>query len=88
MVKLAAQFPRLVEAAAVAREPHRIAFFLEEMAAGFHAYWNIGNEKHDKRFIMIHDGTLTQARLFLARQIGQVLSNGLALLGVAAVEEM
>ena len=88
LIKQAAQFPRLVEAAAVAREPHRIAFFLEDLAAAFHSYWNVGNDRPDKRFIVAQDGTLTGARLFLAQQIGQVVRNGLALLGVAAVEEM
>jgi len=88
LVKLAAQFPRLVEAAAQAREPHRIAFFLGDLAAGFHSYWNLGNDRPDKRFIVSDNETLTSARLFLGAQIGQVLRNGLAILGVAAVEEM
>jgi len=88
LVKLAAQFPRLVEAAAVAREPHRVAFFLHDLAAAFHAYWNLGNDRPDKRFIVASDESLTGARLFLARQIGQLLRNGLAILGVEAVEEL
>lgn len=88
LVKLAAQFPRLVEAAAAAREPHRIAFFLHDLAAAFHAYWNLGNDRPDKRFIVSENETLTGARLFLGLQIGQVIRNGLAILGVAAVEEM
>ena len=88
LVRHAAQFPRLVEAAAVAREPHRIAFFLHELAASFHSYWNVGNDRPDKRFIVAQDPVLTGARLFLARQIGQIVRNGLALLGVEAVEEM
>ena len=88
LVKLAAQFPRIVEAAAAAREPHRIAFFLGDMAAAFHGYWNLGNDRVEKRFINAEDGNLTSARLFLAAQIGQIVRNGLALLGVEAVEEM
>ena len=88
LVKLAAQFPRAVEAAAAAREPHRIAFYLYDLAAAFHAYWNLGNDAPDKRFIVTQDPALTGARLFLAIQIGQVIRNGLALLGVEAVEEM
>jgi arginyl-tRNA synthetase len=88
LVKLAAQFPRLVEAAAAAREPHRVAFFLHDLAAAFHAYWNLGNDRPEKRFIVAHDGNLTRARLFLVSQIGQLVRNGLALLGVEAVEEM
>jgi len=88
LIKLAAQFPRLVEAAAQAREPHRVAFFLHDLAAAFHAYWNLGNDKPEKRFIVAQNSNLTGARLYFASQIGQLLRNGLALLGVEAVEEM
>ena len=88
LVKVAAQFPREVEAAAKAREPHRIAFYLYELAAAFHAFWNMGNDDPEKRIILTHDPELTAARLFLASQIGQVIRNGLAILGVQAVEEL
>jgi arginyl-tRNA synthetase len=88
LVKLAAQFPRIVEAAAAAREPHRVAFFLHDLAAAFHGYWNLGNDRPEKRFIVAQNGELTAARLYLASQIGQLVRNGLALLGVEAVEEM
>lgn len=88
LVKLGAQFPRLVEAAAAAREPHRVAFFLGDLAAAFHAYWNLGNDRPDKRFIVTSEPVLTGARLFLAAQIGQLVKNGLAILGVEAVEEL
>lgn len=88
LIKLAAQFPRLVEAAAAAREPHRVAFFLQDLAAAFHGYWNVGNDRPEKRFIVAQDAALTAARLYLATQIGQLVRNGLALLGVEAVEEM
>ncbi|MFZ9396148.1 MAG: arginine--tRNA ligase [Erythrobacter sp.] len=88
LVKLAAQFPREVEAAAKAREPHRIAFYLYELAGAFHAYWNLGNDRPDKRFIVGQNPHLTGARLFLAEQLGQVIRNGLGILGVEAVEEM
>ncbi|WP_298165603.1 arginine--tRNA ligase [Novosphingobium sp.] len=88
LVKLAAQFPRVVESAAAAREPHRVAFFLYDLAAGFHAYWNVGNDRPDKRFIVAQDAALTSARLFLGVQIGQVVKNGLAILGVEAAEEL
>ena len=88
LVRLAAQFPRLVEAAAAAREPHRVAFFLGDLAAAFHAYWNLGNDRPDKRFIVVTDPVLTGARLFLGLQIGQLIRNGLAILGVEAVEEL
>ncbi|MCB5426248.1 arginine--tRNA ligase [Altererythrobacter sp. CC-YST694] len=88
LVKFAAQFPRMVEAAAAAREPHRIAFFLYDLAAAFHAYWNLGNDDPSKRFILTEQPELTGARLFLGQQIGQVVKNGLSLLGVEAVEEL
>ena len=88
LVRLAAQFPRLVEAAATAREPHRIAFYLYDLAGALHSYWNLGNDRPEKRFIVGSDASLTGARLFLAAQIGQLIRNGLAVLGVEAVEEM
>ena len=88
LVKLAAQFPREVEAAARAREPHRIAFYLYDLAAAFHAFWNMGNDDPAKRIILTQEAELTAARLFLAAQIGQVIRNGLAILGVEAVEEL
>lgn len=88
LLKVAAQFPRLVEAAAAAREPHRIAFYLYDLAGAFHSYWNLGNDRPEKRFIVAQDPKLTGARLYLAAQIGQLVKNGLAILGVEAVEEM
>ena len=88
LVREASQFPRVVESAAKAREPHRIAFFLGDLAAAFHSFWNGGNDDPSKRIIQEGDSELTAARLFLATQIGQVIRNGLAILGVEAVEEM
>ena len=88
LVREAAQFPRVVEAAALAREPHRIAFFLFDLAAAFHSFWNAGNDDMGLRIIRADDPELTAARLFMASQIGQVIRNGLAILGVEAVEEM
>ncbi|MCJ8159200.1 arginine--tRNA ligase [Sphingomonas sp. LaA6.9] len=88
LVKLAAQFPRIVESAAFAREPHRIAFYLFDLAAAFHALWNMGNDAPERRFLMANDPATTCARLFLANAIGQIIRNGLAIMGVAAVEEM
>lgn len=88
LVREAAQFPRIVEAAAQAREPHRIAFYLFDLAAAFHSFWNAGNDDPDLRIIQADDPELTAARLFLASQIGQVIANGLGILGVQAVEEM
>lgn len=88
LVKLAAQFPRVVEGAAAHREPHRIAFYLYDLAAEFHAQWNVGNDRPDRRFLVPEDAGLTCARLFLARAIGQIIRNGLGIMGVEAVQEM
>jgi arginyl-tRNA synthetase len=88
LVQLAAQFPRLVEIASTAREPHRIAFYLYDLAAAFHALWNVGNDRPDRRFLVIEDPQATAARLFLASAIGQIIHNGLAIMGVEAVSEM
>ena len=88
LVKLAAQFPRVVEGAASAREPHRIAFYLYDLAGLFHAQWNAGNDRPERRYLLADQPELTCARLFLARGIGQIIRNGLALMGVEAVQEM
>ena len=88
-MKLAAQFPRMVEAAAAAREPHRIAFYLYDLAAAFHALWHRGNDDPERRFLVDNNPELfLRARLELALGIGQVIRSGLALMGVAATEEM
>jgi arginyl-tRNA synthetase len=88
LVKLAAQFPRVVEGAAVAHEPHRIAFYLFDLAAAFHALWNRGNDDPARRFLLADDPSTTRARLALSDAIGQIIRNGLAIMGVAAAEEM
>lgn len=88
LVKLAAQWPRTVEAAALSHEPHRIAFYLGDLAAAFHALWNRGNDDPSRRFLIADDPELTAARLALSRAIGQVIRNGLSIMGVTPVEEM
>ncbi len=88
LVKRAAQFPRVVESAAAVREPHRIAFYLYDLAAEFHAAWNLGNDDPDRRYLQPNDPALTKARLFLAASIGQIIRNGLSIMGVEAVEEL
>ena len=88
LVKLAAIFPRIVEAAAASEEPHRIAFYLSDLAAAFHALWNRGNDAPDRRFLLVNDVETTSARLALADAIGQIIRNGLRIMGVAAAEEM
>ena len=88
LVKQAAQYSRVVEAAALAHEPHRIAFFLYELAAQFHALWNRGNDDPERRFLLENNPQLSRARLELALGIGQIIKGGLALMGVEAAEEM
>ena len=88
LIARAAQFPREIEAAARAREPHRIAFYLYDLAGDLHSYWNLGNDRPEKRFIVEQDAQLTAARLFLGEAIGQVIRGGLGVLGVEAVESM
>ena len=88
LVKLAAQFPRVVEGAAQAREPHRVAFYLNDLASAFHGWWNMGNDDPGARVILADDPAITAARLSLSRGIGQIIRNGLALMGVVALTEM
>jgi arginyl-tRNA synthetase len=88
LVKKIAQWPRLVEAAASSHEPHRLAFYLHELASEFHSHWNRGNEMPHLRFIIEDDATLTSARLTLVCGVVLVLASGLAILGVGAPEEM
>tara|TARA_R110001606_G_scaffold12706_10_gene55664 strand:+ start:17937 stop:19658 length:1722 start_codon:yes stop_codon:yes gene_type:complete len=88
LVKMAAQFPRIIESAAASREPHRVAFYLNDLAAAFHGFYNLGNDRPEKRIIMVNDPEMTSARLFLAKNIGQTVKNGLALMGVEAAESM
>ena len=83
-----ALYPRLVEAAASAHEPHRIAFYLYDLASDFHAQWNRGKDAPHLRFIIQNDPLMTTARLALVQGVITVLASGLALLGVAAPEEM
>jgi len=83
-----ALYPRLVEAAAAAHEPHRIAFYLYELASEFHAHWTRGKDLPHLRFIIQNDPETTKARLALVQGIVTVLASGLALLGVEAPHEM
>jgi arginyl-tRNA synthetase len=88
LVRTAAQFPRVLGGAALAHEPHRIAFFLYDLAAELHGLWHKGNEDPDKRILVAHRPDLTRARLELVEAIGQTIRNGLAIMGVTAAEEM
>jgi arginyl-tRNA synthetase len=88
LVKRAAQYPRTVESAAMAHEPHRIAFYLYDLAAEFHALWNRGNDDPSRRFLVENNPQLSRSRLELALGIAQIIRSGLDLMGVAAAEEM
>jgi arginyl-tRNA synthetase len=88
LVKLAAQFQRTIEAAALAHEPHRIAFYLNDLASAFHSLWNRGNDDPSRRFLVEDRPDVTRARLELARGTARIIRTGLALMGVEAAEEM
>ena len=88
VIRRLSQYPRLIEAAAATREPHRIAFYLYDLAAEFHSLWNKGKESPHLRFILLNNVKLSIARLALLRAIRYVLSNGLHLLGVRPVDAM
>jgi arginyl-tRNA synthetase len=88
LLKRLALFPRIVEGAASAHEPHRIAFYLYDLASEFHALWTKGRDLPYLRFIMNNDAGLTKARLAMVQGVVSVLASGLAILGVHAPEEM
>ncbi|MDP1731161.1 MAG: arginine--tRNA ligase [Devosia sp.] len=88
LVRSVAQWPRTVSAAALAHEPHRIAFYLYDLAAAFHGFWAKGKEDVSLRFVNAADPTLTLARLALVGAVRQVLVNGLTILGVLAPDEL
>jgi arginyl-tRNA synthetase len=88
LIRKIAEFPRQVEAAAFAHEPHRIAFYIHELASEFHSLWNKGKELPQLRFILQDQANVTLTRLAFLRVIRYSLGNGLRLLGVRPVEEM
>jgi arginyl-tRNA synthetase len=88
LIKQMAAYPRALEAAAVHHEPHRIAFFLGDLAASFHALWNRGNERAELRFLRPDQPGLTEARLALITAVQSALASGLQLIGVTPVEEL
>ena len=88
LIKRMAAWPRLVETAAEAHEPHRVAYFLYDLASAFHSLYNLGNDDPARRFIIADDEALTRARLAMIRAVALVLASGLQVLGVDPVEEM
>src|SRR3546814_13693799 len=85
LIKLLAEWPRLLESAAEAHEPHRVAFYLYDLAAAFHGQWNKGNERAELRFLLPDDPALTGARLALVQAVAFVVASGLALLARTSV---
>ncbi len=88
LVARIAQWPRLAAQAAAAREPHRVAYYLHDLASAFHAHWNRGKDLAQLRFVKAGDPELTRARLALVVGVKTMLANGLGLLGVGAPDEM
>jgi arginyl-tRNA synthetase len=88
LMRQIALYPRIIAAAVAAHEPHRIAFYLFDLASEFHALWTLGNASPHLRFIIQNDRQLTEARLVLLQGVAAVLESGLALLGVEAPNEM
>jgi arginyl-tRNA synthetase len=88
LIRRIALYPRVIEASAAAHEPHRIAFYLFDLASEFHALWTLGNTSPHLRFIIQNDRQMTLARLVLVQGVVTVLASGLALLGVGAPNEM
>jgi arginyl-tRNA synthetase len=88
LIKRLAQYPRVIEAGAASHEPHRVAFYLYDLASDFHSLWNRGKEAPHLRFVIETDRQSTYARLALVHAVMSVLASGLAILGVAAPDEM
>ena len=88
MARRISEWPRTVEIAARAHEPHRIAFFLYDLASDLHALWNRGNDETTLRFVQDGDIAATSAKIALARAVGVVISAGLGILGVTPATEM
>jgi arginyl-tRNA synthetase len=83
-----AAWPRMVESAALAHEPHRISFYLNDLVAGFHMLWNKGKDNAHLRFIIADGRDVTLARLALLQGVAFVIASGLQVFGVTPVEEM
>ncbi|MGN6305796.1 MAG: arginine--tRNA ligase [Mesorhizobium sp.] len=88
LIRKLAEYPRLIEQAALAQEPHRLAFYLYDLASTFHAHWNRGTENPGLRFVKVNDRQSTYARLGLVQAVADVLTSGLTLIGADAPTEM
>ena len=88
VAKKLAEWPRLVEIAGRTNEPHRVAFYLYDLASDLHSLWNRGNDETTLRFVQDGDIAATSAKIALARAVGVVISAGLGILGVTPAKEM
>lgn len=88
LVRKLAEYPRLIETAAIHQEPHRLAFYLYDLASAFHSQWNCGSDNADLRFIKVNDTSLSLARLGLVQVVSDVLVSGLSIIGADAPTEM
>jgi len=88
VLRAIASWPRTVEGAALTHEPHRLAFYMYDLASAFHGLWNKGNDATELRFLQANDEAVSIARLALVRAVGLVIASGLAVFGVEPVEEM
>jgi arginyl-tRNA synthetase len=88
LIKKLANFPRIIEMSVVSFEPHRLAFYLQELAAEFHALWNKGMENPNLKFVIKDDLQLTNSRLYLISAVKKIIAEGLAIFNIKALEEM
>jgi arginyl-tRNA synthetase len=88
LLRKIAEWPRLIETAARSNEPHRIAFYLYELAGDLHGFWTLGNTETGLRFIQEDDPATSQAKIALARSVAIVIAAGLGILGVTPADEM
>ena len=88
LIKIISKWPRQVELAAIANEPHRITFYLNDLASAFHYSWSLGNTKSELRYFVEGDINLTLARLSLAKVVKIILFSGLSIIGVKSVEDL
>ncbi|MBN9252086.1 MAG: arginine--tRNA ligase, partial [Mesorhizobium sp.] len=88
LIKKMAEYPRLIEQSALVLEPHRLAFYMYDLASAFHSHWNRGTDNPDLRFVKVNDPQLTYARLGLVQAVSDILMSGLTLIGADAPTEM
>ena len=88
IIKTILSFPRIVEQAAEHHEPHRLVYYIIELATEFHSFWSKGSDSHDLRFIIADNKDLTEARLALVSLVKSTISNGLKILGIDAIDKM